>query len=43
MKHLAVKLSLELLLQVAGVDIPDMCPEWDVLVDSLLLWVDLHW
>jgi hypothetical protein len=42
MKHLVVKVGVELLLNVVGADVLDLCPEWDSLLDYLLVWISFY-
>ena len=33
MNSLIFKLAVELLLQLIGVDVPELCPEWDIALE----------
>ena len=54
MRNLIFKLAVELLLQLIGVEVPELCPEWDIALEmsqelikqkfnQLLLYLESIW
>ena len=39
MNSLIFKLAVELLLQLIGVDVPELCPEWDIALELTFRWL----